>query len=70
MAILSKWARQTGEAYQKKNYKGIDNSKGILWWMRMMEGIKKQTTYFIKKDKANGKKIKQVVWKGKILLSE
>jgi hypothetical protein len=23
--------------------------------------IKKQTTYFIKKDKANGKKIKQVV---------
>jgi hypothetical protein len=25
------------------------------------EGFKKQTTYFIKKDKANGKKIKQVV---------
>jgi hypothetical protein len=25
------------------------------------EGKKKQTTYFIKKDKANGKKIKQVV---------
>jgi hypothetical protein len=30
----------------------------------------KQTTYFIKKDKANGKKIKQVVWKKEILFSE
>jgi hypothetical protein len=33
---------------------------GICEWSGMVRG-EKQTTYFIKKDKANGKKIKQVV---------
>jgi hypothetical protein len=61
MVILSKWARQTNVAYRTVKYNGIGIIREPVIAENGREDFEKQTTYFIKKDKANGKKIKQVV---------
>ena len=63
MVILSKWARQANVAYRRVKYNGIGVNTGLLR-IQKIEGegtLKNKLPTLSKKDKANGKKIKQVV---------
>ncbi|MCS3799727.1 hypothetical protein GGD38_005103 [Chitinophagaceae bacterium OAS944] len=63
MVILSKWARQANVAYRMVKYNGIGINTGNLC-LQKIEGegtLKNKLPTLSKKDKANGKKIKQVV---------
>ena len=62
MVILSRWARQANVAYRTIKYNGIGINTGNLC-VQKMEGrqFKNKLPTLSKKDKDNGKKIKQVV---------